>query len=150
MNEAEFDAFMEISVADHIQGQITAGYWQPEEAEENMERLRGLILPQGQATPNQFFYRIQDHENHQVGGLWYMIAERDRKQFIFVIDIQIFEQSRRRGYGTKAFRLMEDQARELGISSIALNVFKNNQPARAMYEKLGYVGEGESMIKEID
>jgi ribosomal protein S18 acetylase RimI-like enzyme len=33
--------------------------------------------------------------------------------------------------------LMEDQAREIGITTIALNVFEHNQPGKAMYQKLG-------------
>jgi len=54
------------------------------------------------------------------------------------------------GFGSQAFRLMEDQAAEMGIHTIALNVFEHNHSARKMYQKLGYSGEGESMVKEIE
>jgi ribosomal protein S18 acetylase RimI-like enzyme len=39
--------------------------------------------------------------------------------------------------------------REMGITTIALHVFKHNHPARAMYEKLGYVGTDTMMSKEL-
>ena len=54
MNTTAFEAFMEISMKDHIQGQIKAGYWHPEEASENMQKLRSQIIPQGLETPNQY------------------------------------------------------------------------------------------------
>jgi RimJ/RimL family protein N-acetyltransferase len=149
MNQTEFDAFMEISMADHIQGQIKAGSWHAEDADDNMQKLRAQILPQGLVTPNQNFFNVQNDLEEIVGGLWYMIAEREGKHLIFVVDIQIYEPFRRRGFGTQAFRLMENQARDLGITTIALNVFKHNQQAKSMYEKLGYVGKGENMVKEL-
>jgi RimJ/RimL family protein N-acetyltransferase len=79
-----------------------------------------------------------------------MIVEQDGQPLIFVVDIQVYEGFRRRGYGTAAFCIMEDHAREIGITTIALNVFDHNHRARAMYEKLGYQGSGESMVKTIE
>lgn len=149
MSETEFEAFLVISSADHIGSQITAGYWRPDEAEANMQKTRDQVLPQGFNTPNQFFWKIVNDKQETVGGLWYMLVERDGQQLVFIVDIQIYEPYRRSGYGTQAFQLMEDQVKEMGIQAIALNVFKHNHPARAMYEKLGYVGEGESMVKDL-
>lgn len=150
MTEADYDAFMAISMPDHIQGQITAGKWHPDEAEANMERMRQQVLPQGFSTPNHHFFNIVDDRDGQVGGLWYMVVEQDGQPLVFVVDIQVHADLRRRGYGTAAFRIMEDHARELGITTIALNVFDHNHRARAMYEKLGYQGSGESMFKVIE
>ena len=65
------------------------------------------------------------------------------------VDIQIDEVYRRRGVGTQAFLVMEEQARTMGIGTISLHVFKHNTSARAMYEKLGYVGADEVMSKTI-
>jgi len=149
MSEAEFEAFMKISMADHIQAQIISGKWRFDDADENMEKLRSQILPQGFVTPNHHFLNIQDDKNGQVGGLWYMVAEGNGKRLIFVVDIQVHVQFRRRGYGSQAFLLLEDLAHNMGINKIVLNVFEHNHQARAMYEKLGYSGKGETMTKEI-
>jgi ribosomal protein S18 acetylase RimI-like enzyme len=66
------------------------------------------------------------------------------------MDIQIYSEHRRRGYGSQAFMAMEDKVREMGIASIGLHVFKHNPSARAMYEKLGYTGTDEIMSKKLD
>jgi GNAT superfamily N-acetyltransferase len=150
MTETEYEAFMELSMEDHIRGQIKAGYWTPEEAEGKMQQMADHVLPEGYGTPGHKFFTIHDPElNADVGGLWYWITEREGQRLVFVVDIQVYPDYRRKGYGSQAFLVMEDQVKELGIKIIALNVFAHNTSARAMYEKLGYVGEGENMMKQL-
>ena len=118
--------------------------------DEMIEKLRDQFLPDGLATLNHFFFTIQDKDSGaSVGELWYTIVERDGKRQFFVMDIEVREEYRRRGYGTAAFRVMEEAARNAGITTISLHVFAHNRPARAMYEKLGYVGHDEMMSKEL-
>lgn len=78
------------------------------------------------------------------------VAERQGQRHIFVMDIQIQPEFRRRGYGTQAFRLLEAQARRLGMETIDLHVFQHNQPAQAMYAKLGYHGPADFMSKTLN
>lgn len=150
MTEEEFEPFMELSQADHIRGQVQAGYWQPEEGQAKMQQMVARFLPQGMDTPGMNFFTIHDPDSGEnVGALWYWITEREGQKLVFVMDIQVYEDFKRRGYGSQAFQVMERQALEMGIKTVALSVFSHNTPARSMYEKLGYVGEGESMMKEI-
>jgi RimJ/RimL family protein N-acetyltransferase len=150
MTAEEFEAFMEISMRDQAQGQVQAGVWRPEEANKNMQMLRSQFLPAGLATPNHFFFTVQEADTGaQVGGLWYVVEEEEGKRQCFVVDIQIDDAHRRRGYGSQAFKAMENKAREMGITTISLHVFKHNHPARAMYEKLGYAGTDTMMSKEL-
>ena len=115
-----------------------------------MARLTAQFLPEGLATPNHCFYAIEEEETGVLaGGLWYMLAEGDGVRQYFVVDIQIYEAYRRHGYGTHAFLAMEDKAREMGVTTIALHLFADNHPARAMYRKLGYTGTDTSMSKQI-
>ena len=150
MTEAEFDAFMVVSMRDQALGQVLAGNWNAEEADELIEKLRDQLLPDDLVTPNHFFFTIEDQDSGaKVGGLWYTVVEQDGKRQFFVLDIQVYDEYRRRGYGTQAFRIMEEKAREMGITTISLHIFKHNRAAGAMYEKLGYVGTGEMMSKEL-
>lgn len=151
MSLQEFEEFMIISMNDQAQGQVTAGEWKAEEAQGNIERLRSEFLPNGLATPNHYFFTIEEPTTSaKVGGLWYTVMEQAGKRLVFVVDIQIYSEHRRRGYGSQAFMAMEDKVREMGIASIGLHVFKHNPSARAMYEKLGYTGTDESMSKKLD
>ncbi len=148
MTRDEFDVFIEISMRDQAQGQVQAGYLRAEQADEVIKKQREQFLPDDLATPNHFFFTIEK-DSEKVGGLWYTVAEQRGKRQFFVIDIQVYDAHRRRGYGTQAFGVMEEQAREMGITIISLHVFKHNHAARAMYEKLGYVGADKEMSKEL-
>lgn len=150
MSLEEFEAFVELSMRDQAEGQVQAGTWRAEEASAQMERLRSQFLPAGVETPGQFFFAIVDADTGSTtGGLWYMVADEAGQRQVFVMDIQIYGPYRRRGYGSQAFRAMEQKAREMGIGQISLHVFRDNHPARAMYEKLGYTGAATMMSKQI-
>ena len=150
MNHDQYQTFSEISARDQMEGHVREGRWKPEEAEANMAQLAAQFLPQGLTTPNHFFYTIEEAETGAlVGGLWYMLAQEGETRQFFVLDIQIYAAFRRRGYGTLAFLAMEDQAREMGVNTIALHLFADNHPARAMYQKLGYAGTDTAMAKQL-
>jgi GNAT superfamily N-acetyltransferase len=150
MNKDRYEAFMALSARDQMQGHVREGRWRAGEAEANMARLLGQFLPEGLATPNHFFLTIEEEgSGKNAGGLWYMLTEEEGTRQFFVVDIQIYEEYRRRGYGAQAFRAMEDNAREMGVATIALHLFADNHPARAMYQKLGYAGTDTAMAKEI-
>ena len=149
MTQSEFEIFIDISMKDHMKSQILEGNWTQENAPDKMERMRKQILPDYLDTKGHYFYSIKD-EDFIVGGLWFAVQNNIVKKSIFVIDIQILEVFRRRGYGSQTFSFMEEKAKEMGIKKIRLNVFDHNKPARAMYEKLGYAGSGENMSKKLD
>ena len=150
MNNDQYEAFMALSMPDQMQGHVREGRWRAEEAEANMAKLVEQFLPECLATPNHFFFAIEaEGSGTNVGGLWYMLAEEDGTRQFFVLDIQIYEGHRRHGYGTQAFRVMEGIAREMGVTTIALHLFADNHPARAMYQKLGYAGTDTAMAKDI-
>lgn len=150
MRATEYEPFMTLSMKDQAEGQVQAGQWKAEEAEANMLMLRDQFLPEGLETPGHFFYTLEtDGVKEKVGSLWFMLDEHEGEKAIFVLDIQIDPKHRRKGYATEAFLLMEDKAREMGIPAITLHVFSHNTSARAMYEKLGYTGPSNMMVKKI-
>ncbi len=139
MTETEFEAFVEISMRDHA-----------EDARETMEWQRCELLPEGLATPNHFFFVIEHEETDtKVGGLWFMAQDQGERRRAFVFYIHVYEEFRRRGYGTQAFGLLEKEARQMGLSAVSLHVFGHNHPAMAMYEKLGFGLDDAVMSKEI-
>ena len=150
MTEEEFEAFMLVSMRDQAQGQVQPGAWRAEEADRTIERMRSQMLPDGLATPGHSFFTLEAAgTGAKVGGLWYVVEEEDGKRQIFVMDIQVHAEHRRHGYGSQAFMAMEDNARTMGTTRVALHVFEHNHAARALYAKLGYVGTGTMMAKEI-
>ena len=141
MTEQEYEDFMVISMKDQADGHVQDGEWSAEQAQENIEKLRSEFLPNDLDTPNHFFFTIMESASGvKVGGLWYLMMEEAGKRQFLVLDIQIYDGYRRNGYGSQAFQMMEEKGKEMGVSIISLHVFRQNYSARAMYEKLGYVG----------
>ncbi|UNK72084.1 GNAT family N-acetyltransferase [Microbacterium sp. H1-D42] len=95
----------------------------------------GRLLPDGLQTPDQRLWTVRDPEDETVGILWvHLQAER-----AFIYDIEMREEARGRGYGTQALRAAAAHAREAGRELIALNVFGQNEGARRLYTREGYV-----------
>lgn len=150
MNNDEFEAFMVISMRDQAGGQVQAGTWRAEDADDNIKQLRAQFLPDGLNTARHHFYMIEDPTTGKmVGGLWFMENEIEGQNQFFVLDIQIDQVHRRQGYGTQAFYALEEIARNEGIATISLHVFEHNLPARGMYSKLGYEGPGNTLVKDL-
>jgi ribosomal protein S18 acetylase RimI-like enzyme len=45
--------------------------------------------------------------------------------------------------------LLEDEARAKGLDRIILNVYGNNEPARSLYQSLGYDERAVTMAKQL-
>jgi len=49
-----------------------------------------------------------------------------------------FSARRRRGFGRHAIYFLEEQAREMGVNAIHLEVDRGNEPASELYRRVGY------------
>jgi GNAT superfamily N-acetyltransferase len=149
MSQVEYSAFMALSTRSFMEDQVKAGNWEPDRAEMLMQAMLDRFLSDGLHTPDQYFYSLKTERSETVGGLWFLVMERGAERFAFVMDIQVFEEHRRKGFGSQAFMKLEELAGNLGVNRIMLNVHEHNRSARAMYEKLGYSGSATEMSKSI-
>ncbi len=150
MNETDFQAYLAFAIPDYAQEHVQSGRWSAEEALEQAQKQYQQLLPDGLQSKQQYFYSLQDEQQaSKVGMLWFALEERGKAPIVFVYDVMIYEQFRRRGYGEQAFRAIESIARELGATNITLHVFGHNIAARAMYEKLGYAPTNIVMTKPL-
>jgi ribosomal protein S18 acetylase RimI-like enzyme len=56
----------------------------------------------------------------------------------FIDELYIEPQYRRQGIGRRAMQFVEEQARELGVNAIHLEVDHGNDPAAELYRRAGY------------
>ena len=139
MNEAEYAEFARVSAPRYARDQVEAGVWAPDKAlqlaTEDFERL----LPQGQGTPDHFFFVLRDGSSGSpVGILWFARKERAGKKVAYVYSIFIREESRRMGHATQALKALETEAHSMGLAGTELHVFGWNTKARALYRKMGF------------
>ena len=99
---------------------------------------------------NHFLYTIQDaDQGRAVGALWLMVNLDSPRPSGFILDLEIDEPYRRKGYGRAAMLELERLARGMGLRQLGLNVFAHNAGARALYESLGYGLGSLNMLKDL-
>ena len=150
MTQAQFDRWLEASIADYADEKVKAGNWSAEEAPTRSRQEFQKLLPQGLATAGQHLFAILDDAGAQVGFLWFAVMPEATGPVAFVYDFGIDAAQRRKGYGEQAFRALEAEVRALGLHTIQLHVFGHNRPAIALYEKLGYTATNIMMSKTLD
>jgi RimJ/RimL family protein N-acetyltransferase len=151
MTEAEYAVYLERAVSEYADGHVRGGRWTPEEALEKSAEEYRRLLPEGPNTPDQHLFMIQDSDlGEKIGLLWFALQKQGSQPVIFIYDVHIDEQFRRRGYGEQAFQALETKARELDARKISLHVFGYNHAARALYQKLGFVETNVMMSKQLE
>ena len=88
-------------------------------------------------------------ERELVGHLW-LVERRDAYEPTLVVyDIDVDESYRGRGYGTAAMVFAEEEARQRGLTRIALHVGARNDGARNLYRSLGFEENEVAMSKSV-
>lgn len=73
------------------------------------------------------------------GVVGFAIASRSRPDVGYVEDVYVRPSQRRRGVATALLAHVLGAFAERGVQYVALDVDAGNEPARAMYERLGFV-----------
>jgi ribosomal protein S18 acetylase RimI-like enzyme len=150
MNELEFEMYLQYSIQEYAQDQARDGHVSEDEARQEAEQQYQQLLPLGLQTPAHSLCMIVDGRHAKnVGVLWFDQREQESGQQIFVNDLVIFEEFRRRGYAKQAMQHLEKQAADQGAASIGLRVFGQNESARILYEKLKYTISSMNMSKNL-
>ncbi|QTX03364.1 GNAT family N-acetyltransferase [Agromyces archimandritae] len=137
MTPAEFEAYVEPSVAEFADDLVATGRMTRAEADAESHRQFDEALPDGIRTPGHALYTARA-DGEDVGILWLGFEDRGHGRHAFVFDVAVHEGHRRRGHGRAIMLAAESEARRHGAASIGLHVFGVNHGAIALYEGLGY------------
>ena len=137
--ELDFHAWLVQAIPEFALTNVQDGHWSLAESIEKSQEAHAALLPQGLATPGQFFVHLHDDASgERVGTLWWSEADKGGRQEAYVYNITIDEPARRRGYARAAFAELERVAREHGMQQLGLHVFGHNAGARRLYDELGF------------
>ncbi len=70
------------------------------------------------------------------GGYWHSVDQAD------ITNVAVDPACRREGIGSKVMSYMIDEAKQLGVCNMALEVRKSNDAAIALYKKHGFLAVG--------
>lgn len=139
MTDAIYEPYMERLTVEYGKEKAKAGNWSEEEALEKSRQETAELLPQGKETPGHYLFSVHNEADEQVGILW--IAERPKgtEKMVWIFDIEVKEEHRRKGYARAIFTELEKYVRDtLGLNRIELHVFGHNTGAIALYQSLGF------------
>lgn len=150
MRPEAYPAFFEEAVAFYAAENIAVGSWRSEEALGLSRDETQRMFSQGLETPDQYVFEIFGAvEQEPVGYVWFAVIPRGTTKVAFVVQLKIHPKSQRQGHGRAALGLIEQRARKLGLSGMALQVFAHNPSAKALYESVGYKVSSFNMIKPL-
>jgi RimJ/RimL family protein N-acetyltransferase len=150
LGDAPYHKYTKNLVRDYAADKVRAGAWSQAEAEGRAARDVDELLPEGPATQGQFLYSVRDDlTDDEVGIVWFALRNSGVGRSVWIYDIIIHENFRRKGYASRTLELVEDRARELGARSVELHVFGHNHGARALYEKMNYNETSITMAKQV-
>lgn len=134
MTDAEFATYAQRLVSTYAQDLLDSGaFLDLETATASSAAQTDELLPDGLHSPGQHLWTAYA-DAAPVGVLW--IHADGPAGFIY--DIEVLPEQRRRGYGREVLDAGAHAAADLGAEVLGLNVFGQNDGARALYEKAGY------------
>lgn len=150
MDAATFAAWQEVSVREYAEDKVRAGTWPADEALERSAAAFAALLPSGQATRGHDIRSMIDDEGLVVGYAWFAAEDRAIGRVVFIYDIAVYPDHRRKGHAQAALAAIDDYAREHGCVGVQLHVFGDNTGARDLYRKAGFVETDVTMLKRVD
>jgi len=150
MTASEYADWVEQSITGYAADKVASGQWTPEESLELTRKEIADLLPLGLETPGNHLFAVVDSQGDAVGMLWFAVKKKFGADIAYVFDVGIRPERQREGHAARAFLALEDEARRLGLSGIALHVFGHNDAARALYAKLGFRPTNISLFKPIE
>lgn len=149
MDEATYQAWREAAVRDYAEGKVEAGNWPAEDALERSDAEFATLLPGGRSTPGHELRSMVTEDGERVGHAWFVPEDKPFGRVLFIYDIAVDPEHRRRGYARQALGEIEAFAREHGYVGVQLHVFGGNAGARRLYLEAGFEETNVIMLKRV-
>jgi ribosomal protein S18 acetylase RimI-like enzyme len=106
------------------------------------------LLPDGLSSPDMHLWTaVVDGE--PVGMGWIELRRRASGVSAWIYDISVDTAHRGQGWGRGLMVALHEAARELGATSMTLNVFGDNPTAIRLYDSLGYTVTAQQMRRDL-
>ena len=148
MTQEEYDAWRAQSVRDYAADIAKSRDLDPEAALAQSAGEFAQLLPDGLASTDMHLWTAV-LEDEAVGMGWIELRQRASGVSAWIYDISLDADHRGRGLGRRLLDALHAAARDLGATSMALNVFGDNTAAIRLYETSGYTVTAQQMRKDL-
>jgi ribosomal protein S18 acetylase RimI-like enzyme len=150
MTQARYDAWLVVTVREYAAEKVASGNYAEEGSIERSKGEFDALLPKGLQTPGHEIMSMVDDAGQDVGYVWWTIEDRPVGKVVFIYDIAVDPEHRRKGHAQAALVEVETYARDHGCIGVMLHVFGSNVGARHLYQKAGYEETNVIMLKRVD
>ncbi|MEO8273188.1 MAG: GNAT family N-acetyltransferase [Chloroflexota bacterium] len=150
MTQARYDAWLTATIREYAAEKVASGNYAEEGSLERSKAEFDALLPQGLKTEGHEILSMVDDEGADVGYVWFTIEDRPVGRVVFIYDIAVDLEFRRRGHAQAALAHVESYARDHACVGVMLHVFGSNEGARQLYGKAGYEETNVIMLKRVD
>lgn len=148
MTQEEYVAWRERSVREYAEDIATSRDLEPAAAEAASRGEFAQLLPDGLASADMHLFTAVVGDQ-PVGIGWFELRQRASGVSAWIFDIRLDEERRGHGLGRRLLDALHDAARDLGATSMTLNVFGDNTAAIRLYESSGYTVTAQQMRREL-
>jgi ribosomal protein S18 acetylase RimI-like enzyme len=151
MTQARYETWLAATIREYAAEKVASGNYPDDDT--SLDRSRAefeALLPQGLKTAGHEIRSMVDDDGHAVGYVWFTIENRPQGRVVFIYDIAVDPEHRRKGHAQAALLEVEAYAREHGCIGVMLHVFGHNKGARQLYLKAGYDETNVIMLKRVD
>lgn len=150
MTQEEYDDYCTWSQRDYAAEMTAAGQLDAEAAVQRAAVEFAELLPDGLASSGMHFWTARVGDGDEPVGLgWVEIRRRSSGVSAWIYDVQVGAGHRGQGLGRQLMEALHDASRELGATTIALNVFGHNTVAIGLYDSLGYAVTAQQMKRDL-
>ena len=150
MTQARYDTWLVQTIHEYAAEKVASGNYPAEGSLERSKAEFDTLLPGGLETPGHELRSMIDDAGEAVGYVWFTIEDRPAGRVVFIYDIAVDPEHRRKGHAQAALAAVEAYAREHGCIGVMLHVFGGNAGARQLYLKAGYDETNVIMLKRVD
>ena len=149
MTRQEYDSYRARSVQDYAREIAEARGLDAADAVATAEGEFAELLPDGPASPGMHLWTAVTGAGEVVGLGWLELRRRASGVSAWVYDVHLDADRRGQGLGRQLMEALHERARELGATTIALNVFGHNTAAIRLYDSLGYAVTAQQMRRDL-
>ncbi|MEP7729011.1 GNAT family N-acetyltransferase [Marinomonas primoryensis] len=150
MSKPFFSSYIEELIVQYAKENVESGRWQKAGSLTRSRRDTERLLPRGIETENNHFFEMKAPDvNESVGSIWLSLENSTTTGTVFIYDLEIKPEYRRKGYAKLALKEIEDFAATHNIVNVGLHVFSNNEAAQALYTEMGFKTVSLNMVKKI-
>ena len=148
MTEEEYVVWSERSQREYAEAIATSRDLDPAAAVAQAAGEFAELLPDGLASRDMHLWTAVVGDE-AVGIGWFELRQRASGVSAWIFDISLDPARRGQGLGRELLDALHDAARELGATSMTLNVFGDNPTAIRLYESSGYTVTAQQMRRDL-